>query len=167
MSKRGITPDQIIEWQNKLKNYYDPNAKYKSADGIWGHDTEVAYNNYINNGGAGQPTSLEKESLTQDLAQQIGPTLITQTLLNQTPELPNFTLQPVTRTFNKSEIRDFIRNKGKGAYDYTGAQRRALRMVMNGQGTDEDKAIVKGMGLFKVGGQLVSRNPITRFKNRK
>lgn len=38
---------------------------------------------------------------------------------------------------------------------------------MNGQGTDEDKAIVKGMGLFKTGGQLVSRNPIIRFKNKK
>lgn len=40
-------------------------------------------------------------------------------------------------------------------------------MFMNGQGTDEDKATVKAMGLFKQGGQLPSRNIIKRFKNRK
>ena len=40
-------------------------------------------------------------------------------------------------------------------------------MIMNGQGTDEDKAIVQGMGLFKKGGQLPSRNTVERFKNRK
>ena len=79
--------------------------------------------------------------------------------------ISNFTPLSTARTFNRSEIRDYIRSKGKGAYDYTGAQRRALRMVMNGQGTDEDKAIVKAMGLFKQGGQLVSRNPIKRFKS--
>jgi len=38
-------------------------------------------------------------------------------------------------------------------------------MVLNGQGTDEDRAIVQGMNLFKQGGQLVSRNPIKRFKS--
>jgi len=36
-------------------------------------------------------------------------------------------------------------------------------MVMNGQGTDTDRAIVSGMGIFKKGG-LISRNPIKRFK---
>jgi hypothetical protein len=40
-------------------------------------------------------------------------------------------------------------------------------MVMNGQGTDEDKAIVKAMGIFKQGGFLPSRNIVKRFKNRK
>ena len=38
-------------------------------------------------------------------------------------------------------------------------------MIMNGQGTDEDRTIVEGMGLFKIGGQLVSRNPVKRFKS--
>jgi len=37
---------------------------------------------------------------------------------------------------------------------------------MNGQGTDEDKAVVKAMGLFKQGGQLVFRDPVKRFKLR-
>jgi hypothetical protein len=37
-------------------------------------------------------------------------------------------------------------------------------MVMNGQGTDNDKLLVKGMGLFKQGGQLISKDPIKRFK---
>jgi hypothetical protein len=37
-------------------------------------------------------------------------------------------------------------------------------MVMNGQGTDNDKLLVKGMNIFKQGG-LISKNPIERFKN--
>jgi hypothetical protein len=40
-------------------------------------------------------------------------------------------------------------------------------MVLNGQGTDEDKALIQSMEIFKKGGQLPSRNPVTRFKNRK
>lgn len=81
--------------------------------------------------------------------------------------ISNFTPLSTAKTYNKSDIRDYIRSKGFGAYDFTGSQRKALRMVMNGQGTDEDKAIVKAMGLFKQGGILPSRNIVKRFKNRK
>lgn len=40
-------------------------------------------------------------------------------------------------------------------------------MILNGQGTDEDKALVQSMGIFKKGGQLPSRNIVKRFRNRK
>ena len=39
--------------------------------------------------------------------------------------------------------------------------------MMNGQGTDEDKAVVQGMGIFKRGGNILpSRDLITSFKTR-
>lgn len=66
-------------------------------------------------------------------------------------------------TYDRTGIRQLIRDRGFSPYQFSGAQRRALRMVMNGQGTDTDRAIVSGMGIFKKGG-LISRNPIKRFK---
>lgn len=38
-------------------------------------------------------------------------------------------------------------------------------MVLNNTADDNDKLLVKGMGLFKQGGQLISKDPIKRFKN--
>lgn len=73
----------------------------------------------------------------------------------------------IPQTYNRAQVREFLRNKGVNPYSFSGDQRRALRMVLNGQGTDEDKALIQSMGIFKKGGQLPSRNPITRFKNRK
>ena len=155
--------------QQMLKDAgYLSSDKYNVVDGKWGKDTENAYKKYLLNKEKPiiTPTQEKIQQVLPQIAQQAQPTLVTQTLLNQTPTLTNFTPQPVTRTFNRSEIRDYIRSKGKGAYDYTGAQKKALRMVINGQGTDEDKAIVKDMGLFKQGGQLISRNPVKRFKQK-
>ena len=70
----------------------------------------------------------------------------------------------VPQTYNRAQVREFLRNKGINPYNFTGDQRRAVRMVLNGQGTDEDKALVQSMGIFKQGGQLPSRNIIERFK---
>ena len=67
-------------------------------------------------------------------------------------------------TYDRTGIRQLIRDRGFNPYQFSGAQRRALRMVLNGQGTDTDRAIVSGMGIFKNGG-LISRNPINRFKS--
>ena len=67
-------------------------------------------------------------------------------------------------TYDRTGIRQLIRDRGFNPYQFSGAQRRALRMVLNGQGTDIDRAIVSGMGIFKKGG-LISKNPINRFKS--
>lgn len=67
-------------------------------------------------------------------------------------------------TYDRTGIRQLIRDRGFNPYQFSGAQRRALRMVLNGQGTDTDRAIVSGMGIFKNGG-LISKNPIQRFKS--
>lgn len=68
--------------------------------------------------------------------------------------------------YDRAGVREFIRNKGINPYSFNGAQRRALRMVLNNTADDNDKLLVKGMKLFKQGGQLVSRKPIERFKQR-
>lgn len=96
-----------------------------------------------------------------------------------TLSLPKLTISPINQEvtdlnlnvpqqiYDRAGIRQFIKDKGLNPYSFTGAQRRALRMVINGRGTDNDKLLVKGMGLFKQGGQLVSRNSVGRFKQNK
>lgn len=72
----------------------------------------------------------------------------------------------VPQTYNRTQVREFLKNKGVNPYNFSGNQRKALRMVLNGQGTDEDKALIQSMGIFKKGGQLPSRNIVERFKNK-
>ena len=79
-------------------------------------------------------------------------------------KIPNLNLNIPQQIYNRADIRQFIRNKGVNPYSFTGDQRKALRKVMNGQGDDNDKLLVEKMELFKQGGQLISNNPIQRFK---
>lgn len=72
----------------------------------------------------------------------------------------------VPQTYNRTQVREFLKNKGVNPYSFSGNQRKALRMVLNGQGTDEDKTLIQSMGIFKKGGQLPSRNIVERFKNK-
>lgn len=72
-----------------------------------------------------------------------------------------------TETYDRTQVRDYIRSKGFNPYSFNGAQRRALRMVLNGTANENDKILAKEMGILKQGGSLFSsRNIITRFKNR-
>ena len=86
------------------------------------------------------------------------------TPINQ--EVSNLKLNVPQQTYDRTGVREFIRNKGINPYSFSGAQRRALRMVLNNTADDNDKLLVKGMGLFKQGGQLISKNPVKRFKQR-
>lgn len=86
---------------------------------------------------------------------------------------PKFDQQPVitnvskpTYDFNRSQTRQLMRNAGYNPYDFTGAQRKALRLYLNGQSNDISQ--LEGIDLnkfkFKNGGRLIPRNPIKRFK---
>lgn len=144
----------ITTWQNKLKDFYEP-GKF-AVDGIWGNNTEAAYQKYLQL--VNVPEMSQEEAKAATTPRQVQFT--NPVNLNSTPiQIP--------QTYNRTQIREFLRNKGVNPYSFSGDQRRAVRMVLNGQGTDEDKALVQSMGIFKKGGQLPSRNPITRFKNRK
>ena len=69
-----------------------------------------------------------------------------------------------------------MRQNGLNPYSFSGSDRKALRQWLNGETDDWSRlafknsrlydAFVKPFG-YKQGGQLVSRNPITRFKNKK
>ena len=157
--------------QQMLKDAGFDIGKY-GVDGKWGRDTENAYKKYLLNKEKPvvAPTQEEIQQVLPQIAKQAQPTLVTQTLLNQTPKLTNFT--PLrTGTFNKSQIRNLISERlGQNAYNYTGAQRKALRQYLNGE-SDDTSLLTNGLEKFiisnKQGGQLVSKNPIIRFKNKK
>lgn len=57
-------------------------------------------------------------------------------------------------TYNRRGVRDYLRQLGFNPYSFNGAQRRALRMILNNTGDSTDSAIVQGMGLFKQGGSI-------------
>ena len=87
---------------------------------------------------------------------------------------PDLKLTPTKFNFNKAQTRDWLRNNGIGPYSLTGAQRHAVKNVLGGNGTDQDKSLIgtnskllellTKKGYFKQGG-LISRNPVQRFKN--
>lgn len=154
----------VTAFQNALKNFL-ANEGWETGqglkvDGMWGDQTQKAFE-----------TALLKSkspvySVDGEIHMDKTPINPIVNPINVQPKI-SATLPTYTKTYNKSDIRNFIRSKGKGAYDFTGSQRKALRMVMNGQGTDEDRATVKAMGIFKQGGLLPSRNIIERFKQGK
>ena len=88
---------------------------------------------------------------------------------------PKFDQQPVitnapksTYNFNRSQTRQLMRNAGYNPYEFTGAQRKALRLYLNGQSNDisQLEGIDLGKFKFKNGGILPSGNALTRFKQR-
>ena len=151
----------IITWQNKLKDFYEPGTF--AADGMWGKNTEAAYQKYL------QLTNipeLSQEEVNEIKAPKMPKTPSIYSLMNPVEKDLKAPLS-IPQTYNRTQVREFLRNKGVNPYSFSGDQRKAVRMVLNGQGTNEDKALVQSMGIFKKGGQLPSRNPITRFRNRK
>lgn len=144
----------VIAWQNKLKDFYEPGTF--AADGMWGKNTEAAYQKYLQLVNVPEMSQEEAKAATTPRQVQFS-----------NPVNLNLTPIQVPQTYNRTQVREFLRNKGVNPYSFSGDQRRAIRMILNGQGTDQDKALVQSMGIFKKGGQLPSRNPITRFRNRK
>ena len=145
----------ITTWQNKLKDFYAPGT-FK-VDGIWGKNTEAAYQKYLLD---------QSNKKVLDSLSSITPLTNLSNPIIENPS--NINIQVPKQTYNRTQIREFLRNKGVNPYQFTGAQRKALRMILNGQGTDEDIALVQGMGIFKQGGNLLpSRNIVKRFKQRK
>lgn len=151
----------ITTWQNKLKDFYEPGTF--AVDGIWGKNTEAAYQKYLQ---LANIPELSQEEAKEIKAQKMPITPSIYSLMNPVEKNLKTPLS-VPQTYNRTQVREFLRNKGVNPYSFSGDQRRALRMVLNGQGTDEDKALVQSMGIFKKGGQLLSRNIVKRFKNRK
>jgi hypothetical protein len=91
---------------------------------MWGEDTENAYQKYIRSNNFVTTVGDNYQNKLSEGITIIGnkPKLasIVQTPTVVDTGISNFTPQSTTKTFNKGEIRDYIRSKGKGAYDFTG-----------------------------------------------
>lgn len=155
-------------------------------DGKWGQNTEDAYLKYLvkfnDPGNILQPST---SGLTTSIIQ---PTPEAKAIISgldysdkwKYPEM-NVSIPenyvPTSLKANRSDIREVIRKAtGKGAYDFTGAQRKALRQYINGeQYNANDLAAFGNLGIFnkykpgfyKQGGNMLpSRNIVERFKQR-
>lgn len=147
----GKTAEQV----QQLLNENDIGGYGVTVDNKWGNQSRNALKAYYNRWKDNQN---KKSNYISPLNNYTPPT----TPINQEVASLNFPQQK----YNRTGVRGFIRNKGINPYSFNGAQRRALRMVLNNTADNNDRLLVKEMELFKKGGQLPSRNPIERFKQR-
>lgn len=176
--------------QQMLKDAGFDIGKY-GVDGKWGKDTENAYQQYLalknipiyeripeQTVDISSPskilnsTIINQESLTPE--QQTEQNIVNNNLqTTSNPFIPEQKVFARNGSYNRSQIRDYMKQMGLNPYDFTGSERKALRLWLNGQSNDNSLLTGRLRDLFvtpygyKQGGQLVSRNPITRFKNKK
>ena len=168
--------------------------KGTDLDGKWGAKTEEAYQKYLgfkpsDSQQTPNPGELnvtvpnvvpKKEYLQQeqlrnataipqyDITSTLPSTLQIQNLPTTIPLPQSSYEQP--KQYNRSEIRQYLRDKGLNPYSFTGAQRRALRYWLNGDknGQNYDKDLLRVFGdlsqYAKQGAKLVSKNPVERFQ---
>ena len=79
----------------------------------------------------------------EDLSGQV----VTPTFENVTTTIETPNIIAPTATYNRRDTRQFLRDIGFNPYNFTGDQRRALRMVINGVADDYDRNLVQQMGL--------------------
>ena len=168
LTNQGVKYDNVKALQEFLNTKGFGNKGTQGLDGKWGSRSQDAWNKFIASIDFTPKVDIQPEQIEKN-RQAIINKVLPKPILPTIPQggISNFKPLSTAKTYNRAGIRDYIRSKGFNPYDYAGYQRKALRMVMNGQGTDEDRAIVKAMGIFKQGGLLPSRNIIKRFKNRK
>ena len=193
VSKKLIKPNNVIAKKSVL-NQNNPFSKDLKS-----RLTPAYYNQTINDGSQhGYTVKVESPSNNQSVKKQLVkrpvkeqpteklldlpemnaisiPNDYTETL-NLPEQLPQINIQqpqqpkPNPIQLNRSDTRWVIKNAlGNNAYNYTGAQRKALRNYLNGVNYDENE--IKAFGdlskfkdYMKKGG-LISRNPLNRFKN--
>ena len=175
----------VTAFQNALKNFLANEGWEKGQglkiDGMWGDQTQKAFELALSKAGydPSNKTGLTPTTLSNIYNQNKLEGLYAAGLLKKpesltVPEnkLPTINTKIRGGNFNKSQIRDLIRKGGFNPYAYTGAQRKALRLYLNG--LSNDTSLLDGTDLArftlpfrKKGGILPSRNIIKRFKNRK
>lgn len=153
--------NSVRSFQNALNNFFSKDrAGSIKVDNMWGDQTQKAFD-----------LALSKVAALQSFKL---PEIVKKPDLSTIPknELPTINPNKIRNgNFNRSQIRDLIRNGGFNPYAYTGDQRKALRLYLNG--LSNDTSLLDGTDLArftlpfrKKGGQLPSRNIIERFKNR-
>ena len=150
----------------KALNRYFVNSGLGSVkeDGAWGDQSRAALAFALSKSKRLTPLNNETTVIKTPIVPTYTPPT---TPVNQ--EIANLKLNVNVpqQTYDRTGVRELIRNKGINPYSFSGDQRRALRMVLNNTADDNDKLLVKEMGLFKKGGLLLpSKNPVIRFRNR-
>lgn len=151
----GISGNNALELQKSINSYLSKNGLGGIAeDNKWGGQSQAALDYILNSTDAGiqAPAALRKENLESvnySTPVQVAPVV-------QIPEV----IQAPAIQLNRKQTRQRMRDLGLNPYDYTGEQRRALRRFWNGDDS-QDISFLR----LKNGG-LISKNPITRFKQR-
>lgn len=144
------------------------------VDGIWGKRTQAAYDQYMKN----QAKMLETNVPVSVVTPVEEPTLVNVTPREeiQVVEQPATSQTPIV--MDRGDVRNLMRYYDINPYNYTGAQRRALRKFLNGDRSQDMSWMDTNSGLYqefvapytsfqKNGGTLVSKNVIERFRNRR
>ena len=127
----GISGNNALELQKSINSYLSKNGLGGIAeDNKWGGQSQAALDYILNSTDAGikAPAALRKENLESvnySTPAQVAPVI-------QIPEV----IQAPTIQLNRKQTRQRIRNLGLNPYDYSGEQRRALRLYLNGESND-------------------------------
>lgn len=156
----------------KALNRYFANSGLGSVteDGAWGDQSRAALALALSKSKSLTPINNETTvAKTPIIPTYTPPTIpINQKVANLNLNVPTYV------TADRSQTRDWMRSNNINPYSVTGAMRVAVRRIRAGQADDNDKLLVKGneqlynllKGYYKKGGQLPSRNPVERFKQK-
>lgn len=156
-----------------LKLQRDMGMTGEDLDGIWGNKTQAAYDKYKRDQLFTEAEDIKASPLSLVEKSNINPNNFVSSIENKygKPTVESISTQPVATQYDRSGTRNWITNRlGHNPYEYTGAQRRALRYWLNGdkEGTNYDKNLLGVFGNLsqyaKQGAKLVSKNPVERFK---
>lgn len=174
--------NDVLSFQKALNNFFlKDGAGSIKVDDKWGNQTQKAFDLALSKAGydpsnkkALTPTTISNIYNQNRLEGLYAAGLLKkpESLTISENSLPTINTKIRGGNFNKSQIRDLIREGGFNPYAYTGAQRRALRLYLNG--LSDDTSLLDGTDLArftlpfrKKGGTLLSRNVIERFKQGK
>ena len=153
LDNAGVDYSNAASMQEYLKNKGFDLGK-SGVDARWGKNSMKAWNDFVSKTNFGPTLPSNISSVISTIPAPIDTSKININMPQQ--------------TYDRTGIREYLRSKGLNPYSFSGAQRRALRMVMNGTANENDKILAKEMGIFKQGGSLLpSRNPVKRFKSQR
>lgn len=146
-----------IKLQQKINDYFStkyPWVGQLAVDDKWGEQSDLGLYSYLSE-------QLNDQLLNKAPTKNGLPASVSTPINNPVqPSLPE-KIQinaPVYTNFNRSDTRDFMRNAGLNPYDYTGAQRKALRKYLNGESNDTS-LLTGSLSNFirqnKLGGNLI------------
>lgn len=115
----------VSEFQQSLNDYFASLGDYNNqikVDGKYGRQTDRAFRMAILAAKSQMPENSYENNIPQ--------------INNQIKIVDKPILLKRNNSYNRSNIRDIIRSNGYNPYNFTGDQRRALRLYLNGESND-------------------------------